>query len=82
MKGKWTYIESDSLGQTIAFDEISGWLYCKDGTRYSPAEIAALAAQYKISRKEIPLEVHVIKKTFGGEIVACGANNRWYEKIK
>lgn len=64
MNGKWTYIESETLGQTIAFDEISGWIICKDGTRYSPAELR------KIRGVELPLSVHLLKKEFGGTIVS------------
>lgn len=82
MKGKWTYIDSVSLKQTIAYDELSGWLYCKDGTRYSPAEIARLAAGHKISHSEIPLQVHLAKKAFGGEIVAVGEKTRIYKEQK
>lgn len=64
MNGKWTYIESETLGQTIAFDEISGWIICKDGTRYSPSELR------KIRGVELPLSVHLLKKEFGGTIVS------------
>lgn len=64
MNGKWTYIESETLGQTIAFDEISGWIICKDGTRYSPAELR------EIRGVELPLSVHMLKKEFGGTIVS------------
>ena len=64
MNGKWTYIESETLGQTIALDEISGWIICKDGTRYSPAELR------EIRGVELPLSVHLLKKEFGGTIVS------------
>ena len=64
MNGKWTYIESETLGQTIAFDEISGWIICKDRTRYSPAELR------EIRSVELPLSVHLLKKEFGGTIVS------------
>lgn len=70
MNGKWTYIESETLAQTIAFDRNTGWLFCKDGTRYSPAELRTIASGG--GDIELPLAVHVLKKTFGGEIVAKG----------
>ncbi len=69
MKGKWTYIHSELLNQTVALDEISGWLFCKDGTRYSPAELARTAGA------EIPLAVHLAKKVFGGTLIATQKNN-------
>lgn len=68
-KGKWTYIESETLRQTVAFDELSGWLFCKDGTKYSPQELAKLTKNWTHGA-EIPLSVHQIKKIFDGEIVA------------
>ena len=39
-KAKWHFIYSETLKQRIAFDEVSGWLFCKDGTKYSPQELA------------------------------------------
>ena len=69
MNGKWTYIESKTLGQTIAFDEISGWIICKDGTRYSPAELRLISNNWK-GAAELPLSVHLLKKEFGGTIVS------------
>ena len=70
MKGKWTYMESASLGQTVAYDELSGWLFCKDGTRYSPAELAEITDQWT-KNTELPLSVHLLKKEFGGTIVSA-----------
>lgn len=69
MKGDWVYIDSAALKQRIAYDKNSGWLFCEDGVRYSPAELA------KIKRHkdaEFPFAVHLLKKHFGGEIVQAG----------
>lgn len=71
MKGKWTYIESQSLNQTVAFDENSGWLFCKDGTKYSPKELEKITGNWK-EAIELPSEVHTIKKMFSGTIVSAG----------
>lgn len=68
-KGKWTYIESETLRQTVAFDELSGWLFCKDGTKYSPQELARISKNWT-EGLEIPLSVHLLKKEFGGEIIS------------
>lgn len=70
MKGDWEIIESESLKQPIAFDRNSGWLFCKDGTKYSPAELARITRCWT-QGKEVPLEVHILKKTFGGEIISA-----------
>ena len=69
-KGDWTYIESEELKQTVAFDKNSGWLFCKDGTKYSPQELAIMTDNWQKSH-EVPLAVHLLKKEFGGEIVSC-----------
>lgn len=83
MKGKWIYIESELLGQTLAFDTNSYWLFCKDGTRYSPAEVDLFTNGKAIpAGTEIPLAVHTVKKLFDGKIVAAGKTARVYEKIK
>lgn len=41
-KAKWHFIYSETLKQRIAFDEVSGWIFCKDGTKYSPQELALI----------------------------------------
>lgn len=69
MKGDWQYIESESLSQTIAFDKNSGWLFCEDGTKYSPQELAKITQDWTCGI-ELPLSVHLVKKMFGGEIVS------------
>lgn len=71
MKGKWTYIESESLNQTVAFDENTGWLFCRDGTKYSPKELEKITHDWQ-KAKELPLQVHIVKKAFGGTIVTAG----------
>lgn len=67
-KGDWQYIESESLKQTIAFDRNSGWLFCKDGTKYSPEELTRITRNWTRG-KELPLEVHILKKIFGGDVI-------------
>lgn len=69
-KGKWQYIESETLQQTIAFDQNSGWLFCKDGTKYSPQELAKITKNWT-EGLELPLSVHQIKKIFDGEIISA-----------
>lgn len=71
MKGKWTYIQSQSLNQRVAFDENSGWLFCEDGTKYSPKELAKITKNWT-EGLELPLSVHLLKKEFGGEIISVG----------
>lgn len=70
-KGDWEYMQSETLKQVIAFDKKSGWLFCKDGTRYSPEELAKITKGWTRSM-EFPLQVHLLKKEFGGEIVFAG----------
>ncbi len=70
MKGKWTYIQSQSLNQRIAFDENSGWLFCEDGTKYNPKELAKITQNWQ-KAKELPVQVHIVKKAFDGTIVSA-----------
>ena len=60
-KAKWHFIYSETLKQRIAFDEVSGWLFCKDGTKYSPQELAIMTDNWQKSH-EVPLAVHLLKK--------------------
>jgi len=69
-KGDWLYIKSGSLNQTVAFDKNSGWLFCEDGTRYSPEELKKM--QDATKGAELPLSVHLVKKVLGGEITNVG----------
>lgn len=73
-KAKWHYIYSETLKQKIAYDEVSGWLFCKDGTKYSPQELNLITDGFTKSH-ELPLLVHLLKKEFGGEIVSAKNDN-------
>lgn len=70
-KGDWQYMASETLKQTIAFDKKSGWLFCQDGTRYSPQELAKITKNWTRAI-DFPLQVHLLKKEFGGEIEFVG----------
>lgn len=63
-KPGWTYKYSEELQQEVAGHNESGWIYCKDGTKYSPEEIEIIKKHGKLKK-----EVHEIKKIFDGEIV-------------
>lgn len=67
-KAKWHFIYSETLNQRIAYDEISGWLFCKDGTKYSPHELTVLTGNWQ-EYNEIPIAVHLLKKEFAGNII-------------
>lgn len=69
MKGKWIYIQSELLNQCIAFDENSGWLFCEDGTKYSPKELAMITQNWQ-KAEELPLLVHIVKNAFDGTITS------------
>lgn len=66
------YIKSNELNQEVAFSLKSGWVYCEDKgpdgkfVNYSPEEIQILNADGK---GRITLDVHLVKKIFGGRIV-------------
>ena len=64
-KPGFTYIYSEPLQQEIAYSDKTGKVYCSDGVQYSLDEIEQIKKTYG----EIPLEVHLIKKHFGGTIV-------------
>jgi len=63
----WIYKYSENLSQNIAFNKSSGWVYCEDGTKYSPEEYAIL----KSTGKTIPLQVHLIKKILEGILISA-----------
>lgn len=69
-KPGWEYIYSETLNQEIACHIKSGWVYCKDGTKYSPQEINLLKAAV------IPKAVHDIKHLFDGTIIEVGKGNK------
>ena len=63
----WFYKYSENLKQNIAFYKKTGWVYCEDGTKYSPEENAIL----KSTGQPIPLEVHLLKKMFDGVLISA-----------
>ena len=69
-KPGFTYIYSEALQQEIAYSQKTGKVYCSDGVQYSLDEI-------KKTYGEIPVEVHLLKKHFGGTIVE--AEEKKYE---
>lgn len=64
-KPGFTYIFSKTLDQEIALNQKTGKIYCEDGTVYTPEEIEVIRNHYG----EIPLQVHILKKKFGGIII-------------
>lgn len=58
----WIYKYSENLKQNIALSKKSGWVYCEDGTKYSPEEYAIL--------KSTGQQVHIVKKMFDGVLVS------------
>jgi hypothetical protein len=64
-KPGWTYIYSEELKQHIARHDASGWVYCEDGTKYSPKEIQIIIKNHKL----MSAKAHLIKKVFDGEII-------------
>ena len=65
-KPGWLYKYSETLKQETAYHCESGWVFCKDGTKYSPTEIRRLQ---KAGIAALPLKVHTIKKMLEGTIV-------------
>lgn len=63
-KPGWEYIYSNALNQEIAYHLGTGWVFCKDGTKYSPKEISMLMS----ASTHIPVKVHIVKKMFKGEV--------------
>ena len=68
-KPGWEYIYSETLNQEIACHIKTGWVYCQDGTKYSPKEIDLL------KEATIPKAVHDIKHLFDGTIIEVGERN-------
>lgn len=66
----WIYMFSEVLNQEIAYHQKSGWVVCKDGTKYSPKEIELLASE----KCEVPETVHWVKKQFEGDIIDITEN--------
>lgn len=67
-KPGFTYIYSETLQQKIAVSIKSGRVYCSDGAQYSPEEVKEIQKTYG----ELPLQVHILKKHFGGKIISAG----------
>lgn len=64
----WTYGHSDSINQDIAFRKDGNGnleLYTEDKTHYNWHEISLIAKH----KEGLPLQVHLIKKAFMGEII-------------
>ena len=64
-KEGWVYIYSEELKQEIALSKRDGRIICEDGTRYSLDELKKLVD----NGKTVPLQVHILKKVFSGEII-------------
>lgn len=67
-KPGFTYIYSETLQQEIAVSIKSGRVYCSDGVQYSLEEVKEIQKTYG----ELPLQVHILKKHFGGKIISAG----------
>ncbi|MCQ2588545.1 MAG: hypothetical protein MJ174_10545 [Treponema sp.] len=65
---EWFYKYSENLKQNIALNKKTGWVYCEDGTKYSPEENAIL----KSTGQPILLQIHIVKKMFDGVLVSAG----------
>ena len=63
----WFYKYSENLKQNIALNKKTGWVFCEDGTKYSPEENAIL----KSTGQPIPLQVHIVKKMFDGILISA-----------
>lgn len=63
-KPGWNYRFITSLNQHIAVNEKTGILYTEDKTRYEVEEAEIL----KQVDFEIPLQIHIVKKVFGGTL--------------
>lgn len=60
----WNYKFSSILNQKIALNPSTGWIYCQDGTAYSPEEYKLITGI-----KNFPIQIHMIKKIFKGTII-------------
>jgi len=65
-KPGFTYFFSNAIKQNIAISQKTGTVYCEDGTQYSASEMNEIQKIYG----ELPLQVHIIKKNFGGTIIS------------
>lgn len=67
-KPGFTYIFSATLNQEIAISKKTGKIYCSDGVQYTPEEVKEIQKTHS----ELPLQVHIVKKHFSGEIISAG----------
>ena len=63
-KPGFIYMFSEILNQEIAVSNKTGWVYCEDGTKYSPDELKLLHTIGGF----LPLEVHILKSQFKGTL--------------
>lgn len=56
---------STTLSQNVYMDRTTGTITCEDGTAYSAEEAQII----RNTGKQIPLQVHIIKKVFQGTLV-------------
>lgn len=64
-KPGWEYLYSETLGQEVAHHLASGGVYCADGVKYKPEEIAIMGK----AGAEITQGIHMVKSLFRGTIV-------------
>ncbi|WP_449189197.1 hypothetical protein [Treponema lecithinolyticum] len=69
-KPGWEYIYSETLEQRVAYHLATGWLFCFDGTKYSPHELSLLR------NVKLPKCVHDVKRYFNGTIVKVEKNEK------
>ena len=65
-KPGWTYRFIPSLNMQIAINDTNGVMYTEDKIKYSPNEQLML----KTIDYQLPLLVHLVKKTFDGTIIS------------
>lgn len=65
-KTGWTYRFIPSLNMQIAINDTTGVMYTEDKIKYSPDEQLLL----KTIDYQLPLSVHLVKKTFDGTIIS------------
>ena len=65
-KPGWTYRFISSLNMQIAINDTTGVMYTEDKIKYSPDEQLLL----KTIDYQLPLSVHLVKKTFDGTIIS------------
>ncbi len=65
-KPGFIYIDSRELNTVVAVSKETGWAYCQDGTKYSPAEVEILKRSGGVN-----MAVHLLKREFGGTLLAA-----------